>query len=125
MRIQNTVKKIRQSIGERIERLKTLTFFAKHSTLDVWQGSEHASVYLFVFSPITVKSSPTNFFMPLFNGWKHFMKASTSKDTSDSAFFAVEIFYENLVSNALALAFSKVSDSLVYVELFTLVEETG
>ena len=53
------------------------------------------------------------------------MRASISKDTSDSAFFAVEIFYENLVSNALALAFSKVSDSLVYVELFTLVEETG
>ena len=53
------------------------------------------------------------------------MRASISKDTSDSAFFAVEIFYENLASNALTLAFSKVSNSLVYVELFTLVEEAG
>ena len=56
------ISNVMESSAKIINGKKTLTIFAKHFTIDIWQGSEHAS-------------GPTSSLFPDLQAWKKLLEA--------------------------------------------------
>ena len=64
MHIENPVKHLRWSLKQKVNGFYLLTISAKHSILDVWQGSDYASGLFKLFCCGSKRDTPKNWYMP-------------------------------------------------------------